>query len=44
MISQTFPDRFVTKLYADDVTLYSNITTNMFNATYDLQYHLNKPP
>jgi len=30
-----FPDKVVIKLYADDVELYSNITTrpNMFHAT-----------
>jgi len=35
-----FPDKVTIKLYADDVKLYSNIINNAFNATYDLQDHL----
>ena len=35
-----FPDKVTIKLYADDVKLYSNIITNAFNATYDLQDQL----
>ena len=37
-----FPDEVVIKLYADDVKLYSNITTNMVNVKYDLQDHLSR--
>ena len=40
MGTDLFPDKVTTKLYADDVKLYSNIITNAFNATYDLQDQL----
>jgi len=37
-----FPDKVVIKLYADDVKLYSNITTTMIDTTFKLQDQLDK--
>jgi len=37
-----FSDKVVIKVYADDVKLYSNITTNVTDNTFQLQDQLDK--